>query len=203
MYKEMNLFDDSQMISRILPDQAEFESALIKELNVFSIIIDESFAMMQKEKSMKNPRFRDRNWEAITMSGNIKGLLYSSFPDFIKVDSCGRLYFKNEKKYILLFKKLSDQKLPSNISTVNSRKLYGQYAFSFEVPNPIVFIGYTVNDSWEVLTGKYAVCLKNERIIWISDIMNNASNKTVSIQTPQNVPDDLSELIRIKIAKTS
>jgi hypothetical protein len=203
MNKEMKLFDDSQMISRKLPDQSEFEAALQNELMNFSHIIDESFAMMQREKTQKNPWFLDRNWEAITMSGNIRGLLHSLYPEFIKVDGCGRVYFKNDKRYILLFKKLNDRKLPSNIATVNSQKLYGQYAFPFEVANPIVFIGYTVNDSWEVITGKYAVCIKNDRIIWCSDVMNQESNRSVNINLPNVELEDLTKLIRIRVAKTS
>ena len=203
MSRQMQFWDDSQLVSRILPDQSEFEAALSEELGVFSRIIDESFEMMLKEKARKNPRFLDRSWEAITMSGNIKGLLHSYYPDFLKADGCGRSYFKNDKKYILLFKKLNDRKLPSNIQTINSRKLYGQYAFNFEVPNPIIFIGYTATDSWELITGKYAVCIKNDRLIWCSDIMNQTSIRTMSIQPPDDNPDDLSTLISIKIAKTS
>jgi hypothetical protein len=204
MNKSNELFETSNLISRPLPEQLEFEETLSVELPIFKSILEQSFELTRKEKSVKRPNFLDRNWSAVTMSGNIKGLLFDTYPGNMKLDSNNRFYFNKEGKYIIYFKKLNEKLMPSNIPTRYSYKLYGQLALQFEEPIPIVFVGYTLNESNDELSGSFAVCLKNNVRKWASDLSLSAINGS-KLLLPINptIPDDLSTLVKIKTKKSS
>ncbi|MDP4272693.1 MAG: hypothetical protein Q8907_00255 [Bacteroidota bacterium] len=203
MNKSTHLFDTSKYIRRNLPEQIDFLESLKNELPFFREILEKGYSMTIEERKNKEKSFLDKNWEAITMSGNIKGLLCREYPENIKIDKNGRFYFEKSSRYFIYFKKLNRDYLPSNISTEYTQKLYGQYALPSEKPTPIVFVGYQVDNSWENLIGCYAISVKNEEKLWISDLpkIDNINLKYFGTETIIQT-DDLSSMLKIRQNKS-
>jgi hypothetical protein len=193
------LFDKSQFVRRILPEQGLFEKTCKNDLIKIKCLIEKSFNSMLDERCGKTKNFRDKNWESITMSGYIKGFLMEEYPGYIWLDSEGRFYFKNETNYKIYFKKLYNNLLPSNIITGHTKKLYGQYALPLEDKTPIIFLGYT-EDNWNQLTGIYAVCIKDNSRLWVTNLdyldIEDKFRFIPSSNDPQEI--DLSTVIKIK-----
>ena len=196
MDKSKKLFDESKFVRKKIPEQIEFETSMKDFLPEFGEIFKEAFHMTQKERALKKPNFRDRNWEAVTMSGNIKGLLTERFPEYILQDGY-RYYFYMKDRYIIYFKKLDNKLLPSNIMTENTHKINCQYALPEEDPIPVIFIGYTVNTTFDELTGYYAVCMKDEEKKWVSDLSFQHSKSSFGSYINEDSEENVS-MVRLK-----
>lgn len=189
-YKGSELFNKNNYLQRKLPDQEQFEMEMELELLDFKVIQETAFGDLLNERKRKNPNAINRNWNANTMNGNVKQHLIYQFPEQIQQDGTGRFYFKKDDKYILFFKKLNPNLMPSNIPTKNSERILNQLAFPFEEPIPIIFIGYTVDD-WDSLTGHYAVCIHNGIRKWVTDLttLGGSSRLTIAANGPVTPPD--------------
>jgi hypothetical protein len=197
--KSNQLFPDYQMIKRENPSQIDFERVFSSEIKSFVEIISESFELLKSEKATRPPHYRNRNWCADTLNSNIQGKLIEKFGRQVKWAD-GRFFLRLNGKS-LFFKKLDNRtKMPSHIKTRNSNKLVNNYATLFEEANPIIWIGYCVNDTWSDLIGIYAVSIDENSINWITDLSNfydalSVDEQTVSIE--QELPVRKS-LVRIK-----
>lgn len=198
-YKGSELFDKNNYLQRKLPDQEQFEVEMGQELVDFKLIQETAFNDLLNERKQKNPNAINRNWNANTMNGNVKQHLIAQFPEHIQQDGSGRFLFKKDEKYVLFFKKLNPNLMPSNIPTKNSERILNQLAFPFEEPIPIVFIGYTVND-WDSITGHYAVCIHNGVRKWVTDLttLGGSSRLTIAATSPVAPPPDIRVAVKKK-----
>lgn len=168
MTKVYNLFDPDNFLKRKEADQEAFEAVHNQDFPGFVMLIEDAFKMMKAESKKKAARFKNRNYHAVIMSGNISGLLLERFPEQVKEGIHGRIMFSREGKYCLYFKKLDGKKMPNNIQTEYAELVAYQRTLSGTDRMPIIFIGYTVDDQWSSLTGFYAVYIHESKRIWVS-----------------------------------
>lgn len=183
-HKGNQLFSDCQMMRRETPSQREFMQVFSSEIPIFGEIITSSFERLKRESSGRGPSFQNRNWNSNTMNSNIQGLLIEHYGGSVKMNN-GRFFLKINGK-LLFFKKLeSNSKLPMHNPTWNSRKLVNNCATLFEEPDPIIWIGYCVDNSWANLLGVYAESIEGRIINWITDDLT-AFNFESTITIPIN-----------------
>jgi hypothetical protein len=164
-------------MQNILPaTQIAFEQSFNSEISAFVDVIFDAHHMTIGDLSPKGLKYQMRMTKSTLMNGNIKGLLFDQFPNEMKESKSSRFYFNMEKKIFILFKKLDEKLMPNNINTRNSRKILAQYAMDFEEDLPIVFVGYTVNKTWDKITRVVAVYIKDGKKVWISDLLNRGGS---------------------------
>jgi len=135
----------------------------------FVEIFEKSLHKMLNEVERIDPSFLNRNSKPNRMNENIKGFLSKIFPDKIKENGSKRFYFLEKDGYILLFKKLNRDYLPSNIKTKSSKSILNQSAL--DLPElPIIFVGYTPNSSWEKIDRISAVYISGNEVVWKVDL---------------------------------
>ena len=198
-HKGNQLFPDCQMIRREIPSQREFEQKFSSELRVIGEIITKSFEMLKCDCQGKAPQFRDKNFHPVVMSGNIKGFLIEHYGGLVKIKG-GRFFLSLNGK-IIFFKKIDNTtKLPSHNETANSKKLVSHLATLFEIPDPIIWIGYCVDDSWTNLLGYYAESIVDGKINWITNLSDYESDQPViSYITPHSPEKDSEKLPLVSI----
>jgi hypothetical protein len=166
----------------ILPaTQIAFEQSFNLEISSFVDIFFNAHQMTMGDLTPKGLKYQMRMTKSTLMNGNIKGLLFDQFPNEMKESKSSRFYLHRQKGFILLFKKLDDKLMPNNINTKNSRKILAQYAIDFEEDLPIVFVGYTVNKTWDRITQVVAVYIKDGKKVWVSDLLNRGGSSTGTI----------------------
>jgi hypothetical protein len=203
LYKRIQLFEDSQIKKRISAEQSDFVENH-HELLLYSFdVFNKALEMMLKERTSYPIRYRGKNWAATTLNGFVLGLIQDKYPSEMKSDNGSYLFLGN--RAIIKFKKLNDDYLPDNIATKKVTLERTQRAFSNEIDWPIVYVGYKLNVSQNLMTGYYAVCIDSwNHIQWITDIedlyYNNSQSAPVVNITPPPQPIDLN-LVRVKEGK--
>lgn len=196
MYKLNYLFSENQIFDRKHADQQKFEMTFMDEMPLFVFTIQKAFERMCKLRSTIEPSARDRNFNAVLMSGFLKGELLNSCESLVHLDHTGRYYLTKGGEWILYFKKLNSRSyLPDNIETKHVRELDQQLALSLEEAAPVIYIGYTVTKSWDYITGFHAVYSKNNEVIWRSSL-DNFVKYSISDENPKIVIPDI-EISRI------
>lgn len=176
MAKLYALFDVSKFETRKTADQEEFEELHRGDLQEFAKIFKEAFSMMKEESADKPQHFKNKNYHATVMSGNVAGLLRENFPNAVKDGPHDRLMFSREGKFCLYFKKLDGRKKPSNVRTEYAELVAYQKTIKGGDKMPIIFIGYTVDDSWSELTGFYAVYIDNGKRVWVTTFSDESDS---------------------------
>lgn len=177
-FSQLRLFHrDNRMMS-------EFESTLGDYLPLIKSAILNSFAELQKERSIKRPRDLNRNWNANTMNGFIHGQLLDLVPEYFVELNHGRFGVRFPDKFLLLFKKLNKNLHPESISTLTSNNYLDQLTTSDSETETVVFIGFTVNKTWDQITGIFAVNIISGVIDWVFDF--DDIGKNISIQGPRS-----------------
>jgi hypothetical protein len=176
MVKVSTLFDTTKFEQRKTADQSEFEEVHKDELPVFYQLISEAFEMTKVDSSQKRQHFKDKNYHAVLMSGNIRGLLLENFPGFVKEGANDRIMFCKQGKFCIYFKKLDDRKMPSNVKTEYSEMVAYQKTIAGGEKMPIIFVGYTVKDDWSELTGIFAVYIEGHQRKWVT-VINKPDDK--------------------------
>ncbi|GAA4101336.1 hypothetical protein [Mucilaginibacter panaciglaebae] len=172
-----------------------FEQSFDGDVDAFIDVILHAHQMTLEDMRTKRGKFQMRMTKSTLMNGNIKGLLFDQFPNEMKESKSSRFYLHRSKDFILLFKKLDERLMPSNIGTRNSRKIFSQMAIDFEEDLPIVFIGYTVDESWERIKQIVAVFIKDGKKLWVSDLLNRGGEAGIQTELftpikPQGNNDD-------------
>lgn len=187
MGKFNSLFSENQIFNRKHADQRKFETSFREEIPEFITAIQNSFERMKMVRSEIEPYGRDRNLNAVLMSGFLRSELHKSFGSKIRIDHTGRYYYSKDREWIIYFKKLNTRTyLPDNIETKHVAGLHRQLAFDLAERSPVIYIGYTVTKSWDYLTGFHAVYSRDSNIIWRSslDDLNISSVETPKITIP-------------------
>lgn len=173
MSKLNTLFDFSKFEKRKTANQQAFEMANRQLLIDFKQFVNVSFKQLhQKVLTVIAPLDQDKNLKAVVMSGYLAGQLKRKYPLYCGLATPQRfkLWIDGVSVYI---KKLDEKnKLPSNIPTDESLKIYNQLADDNEDKGCNIFLGYTVSDDWSRITGIYLVCIEGEERIWMTDLTN-------------------------------
>jgi hypothetical protein len=180
MLKVIKLFDVTKFESRKTAAQTEFEELHKEDLKEFLKIIRKAFEMTKTESKQKARHFKNRNYNATVMSGNIIGLIREQFPNEVKEGPNDRAMFSRNGKFCLYFKKLNDRKMPNNVKTEYAELVAFQKTLPGGDQMPIVFVGYTVNEEWSEIAGVYAVYIQDNKRVWVTVIdENNADDSNV------------------------
>lgn len=171
MYKSNTLFDISKLVLRPLPIQREFEVDYYDFLSGLPKQMDLAFKMTRDELKLKPPLSVNRNWFANTMNGNLIFLIGTKYPEFLKYTGRGSYCLFLNFKYEGYVKKLTGKKLfPSYNHSNTSRAITNHQALPEQEPLPVIYIGYTSNNTNEMITGYYAVCIKGKERVWKTDL---------------------------------
>jgi hypothetical protein len=170
------LFDVSKFESRKMAAQEEFEELHKEDMKEFLKIFQEAFEMTKAESKSKARHFKNKNYNANVMNGNIAGLLLERFPNEVKEGPNDRVMFSRNGKFCIYFKKLDDRKMPSNVRTDYVELVAFQKTLPGGDKMPIVFVGYTVSDDWSELTGVYAVYIQGKKREWVTIISDSNSD---------------------------
>lgn len=179
MSKLNYLFTKDQLFERKNADQQKFEVEFKEEIPQFISSIDHSFKQMKDHRSNIPPSARDRNLNAVLMSGFLRGSLLEAFPDLINIDHTGRYFLTKNREWVVYFKKLNPKTLlPENIETKHVKSLHQQLTLSLNEISPIIYVGFTVTQKWDYITGYHAVYSLNNSIVWRSDLSEGISMET-------------------------
>jgi len=179
--KSNTLFDIDKLVQRPIPEQRAFELDYYDFLTILPGKIDLAFEMTRREMQNKPPLSINRVWFANTMNGNVIYQIGTSFPEYLRNTGRGSYYLRFNHMYEGYLKKLSGKKLfPSYNHSRTSRALTEQKAYSEQEAIPVVYIGYSLNETNELITGYYAVCIKGKERIWRTDLK--------SIEPPMSMP---------------
>lgn len=192
MSKQQKLFDTKDLIQRPVPDQKKFEEVFHELLNSLPAKMDSSLELTIAARSIKKPISINRLWFANEMNGNILAAIAETHPHFIKETGRGNHCLYMQYKYECYIKKLNYKLFPQYNHTDTSEELCNQMAKQNEEPLPIIFFGYTANKTKDKITGYYAVCIKGEERLWVSDltcipipqIMNQTNESEIDDQEP-------------------
>lgn len=132
--------------------------------------MNQAFRMMDNERKKKSKMAVNRNWSANTLNGNLIDLISKEFPQYVKDTGRGCYYLDLDRKYECYVKKLDSKLLPQYNHTDKTKELVSQLACIDENPIPVIYIGYTANKGLTVIKNYYAVCIKDERVIWKTDL---------------------------------
>ncbi len=151
------LFDLSKFEKRKTPIQSEFEETNLELLLAFKQIVYDSHSKLHSYiHTLFRPGEMDRNQSAVSMSSFMRqGILFKLISP------------NNENIYI---KKLDHKKRPSNIQTINNNLIIFQLTKSSKDVQPNIFLGYTANENYSIITGIYAVCIEGKAVKWITNI---------------------------------
>lgn len=166
------LFDFTKYEKRKPADQKKFEAENKALLTAFIGGVHSSFKKLHTVvlKAIE-PIDQDKNLCATVMSGYLAGFFKRRYASLCEKATKQRfkLWIDNTNVYV---KKLDEKtKLPSNIPTDESMRIYHQLTDNNDKECNI-FLGYTVNEAWAMITGIFAVCFEGEELLWITDLNN-------------------------------
>lgn len=173
MAKLNTLFDFTKFERRKTLEQQEFEQNNKQLLIDFKNSVPECLKDLHKKIFASiEPIDQDKNLPATAMNGFLSGQFKRKYPHY-----CYKATKQRFKLYIgdvsIYIKKLDEKsKLPSNIPTDESLKIFNQLTDSDSDDGCNIFLGYTVTDDWSRITGIYAVCLKGDVLLWKTDLNN-------------------------------
>lgn len=181
-YRPNYLFDVDSLLQRPLPDQQEFQDEykdiLAAMPGIFQTALEKTLAAQKK----KHPASINKNWFANEMSGNIEQMVKEKFPQYVK-NVRGTYCLFLDSKYECYVKKLrSDSYRPSYKHSNTSWANVNQKAEQEDDQIPVIFIGYTVNKSNDLITGSYATCINGKKKLWRTDL------NAISRANQQNIP---------------
>ncbi len=200
MTQSNTLFDFSMFEKRKEIDQDDFEKN--NKLLILSFIdgVNHSFEKLHTVvlKAIE-PIDQEKNLCAIVMSGYLAGFFKRKHPELCIKATKQRFKLLVDKTNVYV-KKLDEQtKLPSNIPTDESIKIYHQLTDTEKDKQCNIFLGYTVNEEWSMITGIYAVCIEGSQLLWISDL-NNFGDETATPVLPIT-PNPILPKVKIGVKK--
>lgn len=194
MLKENKFFSDSQVRKVKPPEQEEFETNNRELLTFSANAIEKAMKMVKDEESKYPKHYRGRNWHSTDLNGFLQGLIIEKYPHKMKCEHGSYVFYAKDSR--IKFKKLSNKLIPDNIQTQNVVRDRNQMCLFETTTKPVVYIGYTLNETRDQITGSYAVCLDNwDQIKWVTDISDFTS--TYSYKSNEQ-PIDLELHVKVK-----
>jgi hypothetical protein len=169
--KTTYLFDKNKHVKLPLPEQESFEKENKPFLNRIYYLINMAFEEMTKRRNGRSKMETNKNWPANELSCILWDLIAKEFPTIVRDTKRGGYCLNLNDKCICYIKKLYKKHFqPEYHHSDKSRQICDQIGDINEKPLPIVFIGYTANKKLRVITGYYAVCVKENKVIWCTDL---------------------------------
>lgn len=141
------------------------------------------------EMEAKLPNSVNPGWFADTLNGNIRAMIMQDFPGIVAPTGRGSYCILLPPKHECYIKKLtSGNLLPqynhsyTSAAMCNARALDGQEAL------PVIFIGPTLDESNEMVTGCYAVCIEGLKRNWVTNLNEIEPPQRLEVPAPQTTP---------------
>jgi hypothetical protein len=152
----------------------------------FVAVINQARKMTLIEAAAKPPQYKQRNWMAENMYGNIIGLLHENYPEYMQTDTYGRPYILLAPNIRVYLKKLTETYLPNNIKTRHVKKLNAQDLFSDKERISIVYAGFVLTrNDWALEFKEICITCLNRvyinRPAWTIDLTEEQYRKSISI----------------------
>lgn len=193
------LFDTSSLIQRPIPEQEEFENEYFDLLRALPKIIDAAFELTNAAKKNKRPLSMNRNWFANELNGNVLDLISQSFPHFVKSTGRGSYFLYLNYRYECYIKRLTNKRLmPSYNHSKISKRLTNLQALPSEPALPVIYLGWTINKTKEIITGYHAVCNKGADRIWATDLLQINTERLKAVISSENTNQESNVKVTVK-----
>lgn len=174
--------------ARNLPLKERVEKRLVDIPIDFVNVFSTAKQMTLSEASLKPANYKQRNYMAELMYGNVIGILYDNYPELMRKDEQNRPYIFLDSQTRLYLKKLTENYLPNNIKTDHVKKMNMQQLFDEEDQIHILYAGFVLNmNDWtqnlKEVCVSYINRVYNTRSAWIIDLQLNEYRKHTSIVT--------------------
>lgn len=171
------LFDPSKFERLKTPDQKQFETANLNLMLAFEdIVYDAHDQFHNKVLSLFKWGEMDKMLPAVAMISFIRQSFIRDYPSYCREATNQRFRLITDNGEYIYLKKLDDNKKPSNIETQSNNLILYQVTDDSSNKRPNVFFGYTTTEEYSKITGVYAVCLKGEQLMWVTNISNLRSS---------------------------
>lgn len=149
-----------------------------------------------EEASLKRKYYKQRNYMAEVMYGNIIGLLYDNYKEKMHIDEYGVHYLKVGKDVRVFIKKLNKNYLPSNQVTEIVKKRRGQELGLNDDKIHTLYAGYLLKDNiWtKELEGCFISYINKyypKKSEWIYDLINLSVNNFINTEKEEIENDEL------------
>jgi hypothetical protein len=178
------LFDFTKWPKRKPTSQRQFESENREIISSFIPAVHSSFKKLHTIvlKAIE-PIDQSNLLPAIVMSGYLNGFFKRRYMHLCGKATKQRFRLLLNDTYVYVKKLDEKTKLPSNIPTDESLRIYFQLTNTEQDKNCNIFFGYTVNEAWSMITGIFAVCIEGNEVLWLSDL-NDIQDSLSSPVTP-------------------
>jgi hypothetical protein len=170
MTKVNYLFDMSKLLQRPIPEQSKFEEENYELLKAFENATYTGFEKTLEDADGKPPLSMNFLWFPNAMNGNVVAEMGKRFPEQLRPTGRKNHKLMLKPNYECYIKKLDKALKPSYHHSMTSAAMCEQKALSRQDALPIIFIGYTMTDTNDKVTGCYAVCWKGKERVWVSDL---------------------------------
>jgi hypothetical protein len=168
----------------------------------FTQILNEAQKLTISDASRKPSHYKQRNFMAENMYGNMIGLLFDNYPGYLRRDKHKRPFVKFENDIRIYLKKLTPKSyLPSNIETDYVKKLKCQELFTPESSRiNVLFAGYVLKeDDWFIPFEECCISYINrffiDQVAWTIDLKEY--KKQAIISTPTIITENNENLVTV------
>jgi hypothetical protein len=164
-------------------------------------IINLAHKLTLLDGELKSSNYKQRNYMAESMFGNMIGLLYENYPQMMNLDIEKRPFLKLADDVRVYPKKLNEKYLPGNVVTNHVLALRGQELFQDGSQIHVLYGGYVLHDEvWgNQLKGTY-ISYVNEyyptKTEWVLDL--EEYRKNIDISLPYHIQEIEERLVRAK-----
>jgi len=195
------LFDPCKYQARETASEADFKANFGNLLPIFSDAFNYAFRRMTAERSRRKPTEINSRWFSNTVNCHLYHYLLHNYETGKYVKKGNNTFYLEKSNFRLTFKKVDNRFKPSYNSTRNSEQFERNLTNSLNDTSPIIFMGYQVNETWDVLLGSYAISRDNISLKWRIDL----DRKVVSIPSAKILASNNNERVitepEIKIRK--
>lgn len=194
------LFDMSKYDRRKTLSQIEFEKTNKEVLLAFPAAVDWALKRTHEEMSTIEPICIHPNLPATHMAGFVSGKMKMLFPDQCPLKATRR-FMMITRTSCLYVKKLDKNLRPSNIETFESTVILNQRSTSSDDTLTNIFLGWTATEDYSQITGKYAVCIDGNNVLWYLNLTSFGStgDPTTDAVPPTTTDPQISPAVEIKI----
>lgn len=197
MNQELTTYLASHKISKA---QIECQDALTASHVDFYKIIVRAHEMTLEDAERKRKHYKQRNFMAESMYGNMTGLLYDNYPTMMFEDRTGCPYLRLTKNIRMYPKKLNEKYLPNNIVTNSVKEKRGQELHLNDEQIHVLYAGYLLEENnWMKLQGIYASYVNKyypTDTEWALDLKDYSKDDSIIIGG-SDINMDEEELVRI------
>jgi hypothetical protein len=168
--KVLFLWDPSQSVKRLTADEQAFIAECDPIIHHYKKVCQEAHELHLNALSGIKPSERSNEARPLMIGRVIKSRMALAFPEFARIETSGRIAL-HTKSYVLLFNKLDERTfLPCFPLSKNSQNIKHQMTVEGEDEKPIVFLGFTMSESFHDVANMSAVYTNAGKLIWRIDL---------------------------------